>query len=87
MEAATTAKRGIKAAPKSKPGKWDRPERQISCTKKGPGRKAKASASNAPRTAAAAQEARRERRPQARKRSAPGRPPHSRHSTPHLARR
>lgn len=41
---ATTAKRGPKARPKSKPGAWDRPEREASHTKTGPGRKAKASA-------------------------------------------
>lgn len=29
-----------KAAPKSKPGKWDKPALEVSATKKGPGRKA-----------------------------------------------
>lgn len=43
-----------KAAPRSVPGKWDKPERQVSATKKGPGRKAPASSDReAPRTAAA----------------------------------
>ena len=40
-----------KAAPSSKPGKWDKPLRTAHVTKAGPGRKAKASAnSHAPRT-------------------------------------
>lgn len=49
VSTATTATRGPKAQPKSKPGAWDRPEREASHTKTGPGRKAKASASKAPR--------------------------------------
>ena len=49
-----TPKRGEKAAPKSRPGAWDKPERQAHATKNGPGRKAtNGGVQNAPRTAAA----------------------------------
>ena len=41
---------GKKAAPRRKPGKWDKPERQAHATKAGPGRKAaKSHDASAPR--------------------------------------